>query len=140
MYDGFAVLVGHLVGDFILQNDRTARFKGYPWPDRNACPDETATWWVATGMCVWHCLLYTVVIAAFAGWLTWWGAAACFAAHFVIDRFRLAGKWMRTPLAGQADFAAGPYAAWSVVLVDQVFHLLTLYLLAVAHGVTRFGG
>lgn len=89
MYDGFAVLVGHLVGDFILQNDRTARFKGYPWPDRNACPDETATWWVATGMCVWHCLLYTVVIAAFAGWLTWWGAAACFAAHFVIDRFRL---------------------------------------------------
>ena len=34
-------------------------------------------------------------------------------------------------LANQEAFATGPLAPWSVIVVDQCFHLLTLYLIAV---------
>jgi hypothetical protein len=31
---------------------------------------------------------------------------------------------------GQSDFAKPPLAPWSIIVVDNVWHLLTLYLLA----------
>ena len=42
-----------------------------------------------------------------------------------IDRFRLAKVWMMR-VSGQTVFATGPLAPWSIIIVDNVFHIVTL--------------
>ena|ERR1700687_3631720 len=119
--DGFALLLGHLVGDYILQNDWMAKNKTGP-----GCLGHTA--------CTYHCLFYTVAVALLTTtWMPWWGLLACFAVHWPIDRFRLAGWWMRN-VSGQRDFATGPLSPWSIIVVDNTFHLLTLWVIAVIAG------
>jgi hypothetical protein len=113
---GFGLLIGHLAGDYILQNDWQAANKIKPG-------------WRGLLACVVHCLLYGFAIWVFAHhWLPWYGAAAVAILHFPVDRFRLARHWMQ--LVGQAQFATGPLAPWSVVVVDNVIHLLVLYTAA----------
>ena len=205
--DGFFLLCGHLVGDYLLQTDwmaanKTAPPPGpephpnrswltpaptpprpYPGPwsvdadplDREAfgaaldarnakvhawdkaegervaaeeaeAPELAAqrAWWAKRDAyrrghvaCTAHCLLYTLAVWLFAcWWMPWWGAAACFLAHWPVDRFRLAGRWMRD-VSGQAAFAANftpPNLPWGVIVVDNVFHLLTLAAVAAAAG------
>lgn len=153
---GFWLLMGHLVGDYIVQNDWMAKNKANPHPGPEPHPNrswitagdsiaspygvsEQRVWWAAQRAwrlghlaCTAHCLLYTLAVWACTWWwMPWWGLAACFAAHWPLDRFRLARLWM-TRVSGQAEFAAGPMTPWSVVVVDNVFHLLTLGLIAEA--------
>ena len=110
--DGFFLLLGHLLGDYVLQND---------W--------QAANKWRSSAACTVHCLLYTLAVWACSfWWLPWWGPVVCFLAHWPIDRFRLAGRWMA--LVGQERFATGPLAPWSIIVVDNVGHLLTLGLIA----------
>ncbi|WP_143394018.1 hypothetical protein [Fimbriiglobus ruber] len=87
--------------------------------------------------CTVHCCLYTLaVFACSLWWMPWWGLLVCFAVHWPIDRFRLAGRWMRN-VSGQTVFASLPpvgMSPWSVIVVDNTFHLLTLGLIAAASG------
>ena len=84
--------------------------------------------------CTVHCLLYTTAVAAFSfWWMPWWGYVACFLSHWFIDRFRLAGRWMRN-VSGQAAFAGGPLSPWSIIVVDNTIHLLTLAVIAAVAG------
>lgn len=147
--DGFALLLGHLTGDYLLQNDWMAANKTNALAGRRpgryhtemgtdvyleAGPVDEAEWWFRRSgekrghrACTVHCLLYTLAVWAFSWhWLPWWGLIACFLAHWPIDRFRLARWWMEN-VAGQRLFSIGPLAPWSVIVVDQCFHLLTLY-------------
>lgn len=158
--DGFALLLGHLIGDFIVQNDWMAKNKVNLMA---SCPGEKPSWTVDVDpvdregfkialeernrrmaeygqayiawedgrcghlACTVHCLCYTLAVWAFSWhWMPWWGLLLCFMIHWPIDRFRLARWWMEN-VSGQAAFASGPLAPWSVVVVDNVFHLLTLY-------------
>lgn len=166
--DGFALLLGHLVGDYILQNDWMAKNKTNqhpgqePFPGRiwlstsmdesgNPIPDLTVhadadlerqrewwrasdSWWRGHLACTIHCLLYTLAVwlMSFA-WMPWWGLAVCFAVHWPIDRFRLARKWMES-VSGQREFANGVFSPWSIIVVDNIFHLLTLFVIAAAAG------
>lgn len=71
-----SLLLGHLVGDYLLQNNWMAQRKGaklFP--------------------CVVHCLIYTVCVCLFTEWKNplWYGVV--FLSHFPIDRFSLADKW-----------------------------------------------
>lgn len=158
---GFWLLLGHLIGDYIVQNDWMAANKAnaYPGPRPGSyhphcfsdgavgcefvpCPDRTAGWLSASrswrighAACTVHCLMYTLAVWSCSfWWMPWWGLVVCFAAHWPVDRLRLAGRWMRN-VSGQAGFAAGPLAPWSVVVVDNVFHLIVLGLIAAAAGV-----
>ncbi len=120
--NGFALLLAHLVGDYIVQWDWLAANKTVPG-------------FRGLLACTVHCWLYTVAVWAFSWWwMPWWGPALCFAAHWPIDRFRLARVWM-IRVSGQAAFATGPLAPWSVIVIDNVFHLLTLYGIALLAGV-----
>lgn len=193
--DGFYLLCGHLLGDYILQNDWMARNKTnaspgpepkladctpeklrpqeYPGPysvdvdpsdrlnfakalerrnnkirawdeaqARKLNPDkrtaeevyqERLQEWeqkdkaadIGEIACFVHCVIYTlsVYLCSF-WWMTFPGLVACFFAHFFVDRFRLARAWMLC--MGQREFATGPLAPWSIVAVDNTFHLLTL--------------
>lgn len=103
-----ALLVGHLVGDFLLQNDWMALNK------------KTRTW-----PCVVHVSLYTLAVLACAGWLADWRAWLLVAVpHFAIDRSHLVRVYMRG--FGQAKFAEPPMAPWSVIAVDNAMHSLCL--------------
>jgi hypothetical protein len=147
---GFGLLVGHLLGDYVLQNDWMARLKTAQHPGRAPDPKESVSagmpdaahafklgqWTertqdarMGTWACLIHCLLYTLAVWACSfWWMPLWGLAVCFAVHFPVDRWRLARRWMM--VVGQKDFATGPLSPWSVIVVDNTFHLLTLFVIA----------
>lgn len=108
---GLGIFLGHCLGDFILQNDWMAAKKTkYTLP------------------CLVHCLFYTlgmflVLWPHFS--LPWLFYLIVFATHFPIDRFRLARRMMTW--TGQENFASGPFAPWSVIIVDNTMHLLIAY-------------
>lgn len=159
---GFFALLGHLLGDYILQNDWQAKHKATPFPkappkivmdlireqswvgpsrsrqaDLDAWLDECRKWWIGHLACTIHCALYTLCTwACTFWWMPWWGLVVCFATHWIIDRFALAGRWMRN-ISGQRFFASPEHKMfpWSVVMVDNIFHLATLGLIAAMAGV-----
>lgn len=78
----FELLLGHLAGDYLLQNEFMAMNK------------SKNTWigWLAAFI---HCILYTFAVCLFT-WnfqLIW--IIAVFLSHFPIDKFGLADKYMR---------------------------------------------
>lgn len=168
---GFYLLMGHLLGDYILQNDWMAANKTNPHPGPEPYPGKVwliagqevtidrlpvtenpagpppdvaeqqqwlkarKAWHLGNLTCAIHCLLYTMAVWACSWWwLPLWGLAVCFAAHYPMDRYRLARKWMS--LVGQEKFATGPLAPWSIIIVDNVIHLLTLAAIAALAGAT----
>lgn len=67
--EGFGLLIGHLIGDYIIQNDYLALNK-----TKNSL------------ICLLHCLLYTLAVWLCAcWWMPWWGLVVCFATHFPIS-------------------------------------------------------
>lgn len=130
--ESLGLIVGHMVGDYIVQNDWMAANKGNPWPGSVwwASDDPIGKkWWTGNIACFVHCLCYTLSVWACSfWWMPWWGLLACFAIHFPIDRWRLAGWWMRN-VSGQSAFANGPLSPWSIIIVDNTFHLLTLFVI-----------
>jgi hypothetical protein len=109
--ESLALLLGHLVGDFIAQNDWMASRK-----------------WRETWPCIVHCLAYTASLALFGFlYFPWWVFVVAGLLHFPIDRWRLARAFMT--LNGQEVFATGPLAPWSVVVVDNTMHLCILFWL-----------
>lgn len=109
-------LVGHMVGDYLLQND---------WMAKNKASSN------------WHCLVHVFlyVAAINACWIAsghrsldvfelWFCVGV---PHFIIDRFRLARRYMS--IVGQESFATGPMAPWSIVVVDQAMHAVCLFAL-----------
>lgn len=78
--------------------------------------------------CTVHCLLYTLAVWLCSfWWMPWWGLLVCFLAHWPIDRFRLARVWMERD-SGQEAFVK-EMAPWSVIVVDNTIHLLTLFII-----------
>jgi hypothetical protein len=106
------LLVGHLVGDFLLQTDSMARYKAQSW-----------------GWMLKHVVLYVAVMAVVLGayalshpvplWML--GLALLFigATHIVLDRRGFTLRWMR--LIG---ITSG--LDWLIIVADQVFHVLVL--------------
>lgn len=112
------MLIGHMVGDFLLQND---------WMARNKAQNS----WI----CLLHATIWTIMVLAFSDvplgyfehdvptfavvhiWLL--------GTHFFIDRFGLARYWMR--MMEQEQFRTGPCAPWSTIVVDNTLHLLTIW-------------
>ena len=75
------MLLGHLTGDYLLQNEWMAMNKS----------KNTLNGWIAALV---HCLLYTLAVCLFM-WnfdLIW--IATVFASHFFIDKFGLAEYYM----------------------------------------------
>lgn len=105
-------IIGHLVGDYLLQNDAMATRK------------KQSSWW-----CGLHCALWTLSVAVFAGW---WSnptaLAILFATHFAQDRTQFVAWWMNK--MGQQGFAKPPLAPWSVIVVDNVLHLVVLWVVS----------
>ena len=110
------LLIGHLVGDFLLQTDGMANYKAQSWP------------WMLR-----HVGAYLAVMVIVLGLYSlshptslWVLAVALLfigATHIALDRRDLTRAWMR--LVGITH-----ELAWLSIVIDQVFHLLVLVLVA----------
>jgi len=103
-------IVGHLVGDYLTQNDWQALHKKQ-----------------STFRCVVHCVLWTACVIAFAQWPLW-TAMPLFITHFIQDRTQIINWWM--DFVGQKQFRTGACAPWSVIVVDNVWHIVAIYFIA----------
>ena len=110
------LVLGHLMGDFLFQTDNMAQKKSQEWP------------WLLK-----HAGLYmvaiTIIIIAYAlshpipPWLAIAAWLFIFSTHLILDRRSLTARWMQ--LVGMS-----PEQPWLVIVVDQIFHLLTLGVVA----------
>ena len=83
MEDLFArIFLGHLVGDYLLQNKQMAWMKG----ERN----WAGFWW-----CTLHCLIYTFSVCLFLWTINPLIIALVFLSHWPIDRYSLAHHWLK---------------------------------------------
>lgn len=103
-----SALVGHLVGDYLLQNDWMALNKK-----------------TSTLHCVVHCAIWTACVCLFAGWYQPWVIGVLFATHFAQDRTGIIRWWMS--VVGQDKFATGICSPWSIIVVDNVWHIVTIW-------------
>jgi hypothetical protein len=110
------VLVGHFLGDFLLQND---------WQAGNK-KDKS-----------WNCLVH-VMLYCLAIWLSsclsgrswpWWAMVITFLTHFAIDRSKFVSWYMGK--MGQVQFSKN-CGIWANIWVDQAFHFVQLALTAAA--------
>jgi hypothetical protein len=107
-------IVGHMVGDYLLQND-----------------------WMAQGkkrsnfVCAIHASIWTAAVATFAHWWAWPIVAILFTSHFAQDRGAFVVWWMK--LIGQKNFMQPPLGPWSIIICDNTWHLVVLALIAYSH-------
>jgi hypothetical protein len=106
------LLVGHLVGDFLLQTDNIARFKAQSWP------------WMLRHVGVYMAVM-AVILGAYAVthavplWAVGGGLLFIGGTHILLDRRAFTQWWM-----GLVGISAG--GSWLPIVVDQTFHLLVL--------------
>ena len=104
--------IGHLVGDYLIQDD---------WMAQNKKRSTLA--------CSVHVALYTLSVWVFTFW-PWWAVAIVFATHFIQDRTNIIVWSMKHK--NQSAFASPPMAPWSIIVVDNVWHLVSLFLIELA--------
>jgi len=110
------LLVAHLVGDFLVQTDSMAKYKGQDW-----------LWMlkhVGLYMTIMSALL--IVYALFHPMPAGLVAAALLfllVTHVILDRRAFTNWWMR--LVGISNDKL-----WISVVIDQVFHIVTLAIVA----------
>lgn len=102
--------IGHLVGDYLLQNDWMAFRK-----KEKSLRGELA--------CNVHCLLWTLSVLLFTGWWDWRHAVLVYLSHYVLDRTKFV-KWYCDTI----NRLEKPQA-WVYIVTDNVLHLLFLYLI-----------
>lgn len=100
-------LIGHLVGDYLLQND---------WMAREKKRSHLA--------CAFHVACYCLAVWCFTGWPPI-AMATVAVPHFLIDRGSFVAWYMSR--VGQSDFMQPPMSPWSRIVIDNVMHLVCLY-------------
>ncbi len=99
--------LAHLIGDYLLQNDWMASGK------------KSSSW-----ICLAHVATYLLPFL-FCG-LAWWQLVFIAAQHFAQDRTMFIGWFMRVKGSGQ--FAQPPMAPWSIIVADNIVHVLFIAL------------
>jgi len=125
-------LIGHLIGDFLLQND---------WQAMNKKSFKLKGW-IA---CLVHCILYTVAVVACTGWWRWDLIGLVFLSHFPIDKTYIVAWYMlkfgafKRVLSVNSDtidpngllgYCVNNHKTWAYLFVDNTVHLTLLWLVA----------
>lgn len=101
------LLIGHLIGDFLLQSSWMAKNKATKWLPLLA-----------------HVTIYTAVVGVFgmmSGGLSFAAIALIVLSHIILDRRTFVAFWVRN-----IQTAKGPEQAWLSVMADQIFHIIIL--------------
>jgi hypothetical protein len=102
-------LIGHLVGDYLLQTKWMAYNKKLP--GRNG--------WLA---CLTHCSLWTLSVMLFTGWWKLDLALCVFLSHLVLDRTHFVAWFLKV--------MHNDHERWLLIVTDNTIHLLFLWLIA----------
>jgi len=110
-------LIGHLVGDYLFQNDWMALNKK-SWSLKG---------WAA---CYVHCFIYSLSVCLFAGWWEW-KFIMVFLSHLALDKTMVVVYYMRWfgSFKRIIDDKNNPCAIWAYAIVDNTIHLVTLYVI-----------
>ncbi|MGD0153180.1 MAG: DUF3307 domain-containing protein [Thermacetogeniaceae bacterium] len=101
------LLVGHLIGDFLLQNRWMAENK--------------STHFLPLLV---HTAVYTAAVslmALIAGGLSWQGITLIFLTHFLLDRRGIVAFWTRYITVSNSS-------PWLVTMIDQTWHVVVLVI------------
>lgn len=102
-------IIGHMVGDYILQTHSMATQKKQNSP-----------------VCFLHSSIWALAVCIFAGWTNNLVAIAFLTlAHYVIDRTNVV-RWMMSKY--QPLFVEPPFAPWSLIVVDNTWHLVQIWI------------
>lgn len=103
-----SAVLGHFIGDFMLQSDYVAANKK-----------------TSTTVCISHCLMWTLAVIVMGN--IWHPAAIAwlFLTHFAIDRTGFINWWMTGNDQSVFRDKLGP---WSSILVDNLFHVLSIWV------------
>lgn len=96
-------IYAHLIGDYLLQNDWMAKGK------------RVDSW-----ICTIHVVIYMLPFI-FTG-LAWWKLLLIALQHWLQDRTNFVPWSLK--FMGRHDFAAQPLAPWSIIVTDNIFHIL----------------
>lgn len=118
-------LLGHLVGDYLLQSKWMALSKGLP--------GKEGLW-----ACTSHVALYSVAVCAMVGTVSPLFFAAVFIPHWIIDRWSLASPWLKMingrtfegAMTNKTEFREFDIAFTAIVytVTDNTMHLLCLWV------------
>lgn len=122
----FRLLMGHMVGDYVLQSTMMATAKGQ---------SRTVQGWA---WCTLHCIIYTISICLFLWQISLLLFVGIFLSHFFVDKFSLADKWSalmkgRTFAAAQTepDKEKRPFTIAFTCLcytaIDNTMHFLLMW-------------
>jgi hypothetical protein len=95
--------LAHFIGDYLLQNDYMAFGKKK-----------------SSFICTFHVVTYLLPFL-FTG-LNWWQLVMVGVQHFIQDRTQIVVWLMR--VKGSAKFAEPPCGPWSVIVTDNILHIL----------------
>lgn len=109
-------IIGHLVGDYLLQNDWMANNK-----KKRVLPLTV------------HVTLWAFAVLSFSGW---WAlehpkfllvvVLLCLT-HSIQDGTQIIMWWMRLKWKDQTKFTEPPMSPWSIIVVDNVWHIVTIW-------------
>ena len=97
-------LYAHFVGDYLLQTDWMANNK------------KKSSW-----ACAVHVAIYLLPFICMTR-ISWLGLLVIAVQHFAQDRSNFVVYFMR--VKGSEDFATGPCSPWSVIVTDNILHIL----------------
>lgn len=102
-------IFAHLLGDYIFQND---------WMALNKKRSDL------------HCSIHVVcyMVPFMLCGFNWWQMILIAVQHYVIDRTNFVVWFMK--VKGQEKFATGPCAPWSVIVMDNILHILWIAMVA----------
>jgi hypothetical protein len=137
----FEMLLGHLVGDYLLQNKWMALSKS----------KNTLEGWVAAFI---HCSIYTFSVCLLMWNFDWYWMLIVFHSHFWIDKFSLAEKYKKLiggstlkefvhryedgldnirignedkPMVNRREIVEGGFATLIYTISDNTMHLLLMW-------------
>jgi len=83
------------------------------------------------GICAVHAAIWTLSVGLFTGWFFLQSDKASliglilYVTHFYQDKTNVIAYWM--DIVGQYRFRTGPCSPWAIIVVDQVWHIVTLW-------------
>ena len=126
------LLLGHLAGDYLLQNEFMAT-------------NKRKSGWNGWSAILSHCILYTATVMLFTWDFRWYWIAFIFFSHFLIDRFAVV-EWYMERIKGrsidrylnltpsdpmgvnpQYNVLIGSLTMLVYVVVDNTMHLILMW-------------
>jgi hypothetical protein len=114
----FDILLGHLIGDYLLQ-------------PKNMAVHKSDSGFEGFATCLVHSLIYSLSVFIFFPEYTVLTFILIFLTHYLIDRYSLANYWLKL-VRGRSHTDTGPFSKefYAIVytVVDNTLHLLLLRL------------